>query len=393
MQSDEAHNPQSPGSDPGRAVGPADRNAWLRLIAADVGARRLQALLDALGTPDAVLGASAATLRSAGARPADLEALGAIDTDRVARAAAWLGDPGHALVTRDDTAWPAGLSEIPDAPIALFADGDASLLAMPGLAIVGSRNPTAQGAENATQFARYLAGHGLAIVSGLATGIDAAAHQGALDADGATIAVLGTGIDGYYPASNRALQQRIARDGVVVSEYMPGRPPVAGQFPARNRIISGLSLGTLVVEATRRSGSLITARLAGEQGRSVFAIPGSIHNPLARGCHQLIRQGALLVESADDIFSEIGPRLGAARRAAETDLTERAATPAITDKTAPDDDYARVLEALGWDPLSVDTLAERTALTPAELSSMLLIMELDGLVAKAPGGGYIRGRR
>lgn len=390
MQSDEARNPPSPDTDPD---GPPGRDAWLRLIAADVGARRCGALLDALGTPDAVLGASAAMLRSAGARPADIEALGTVVTDRVERAAAWLAAPGHALVTRDDPGWPAALSEIPDAPIALFADGDASLLAMPALAIVGSRNPTAQGAENATQFARYLAGHGLAIVSGLATGIDAAAHQGALAADGATVAVLGTGIDDYYPPSNRALQQRIARGGVVVSEYMPGRPPVAGQFPARNRIISGLSLGTLVVEATRRSGSLITARLAGEQGRSVFAIPGSIHNPLARGCHQLIRQGALLVESADDIFSEIGPRLGAALRADNGDLTERPATPDATHQTTPDEDYTRVLEALGWDPVSVDTLAERTALTPAELSSMLLIMELDGLVAKAPGGGYIRGGR
>ena len=373
--------------DPPERVDATD--AWLRFLCADLGASRRARLLDALRTPDAVLGASTATLRGAGASPADIEALRHVDGERVARAADWLASSGHGLVTRHDAAWPAALADLPDAPVALFTDGDASLLGMPALAIVGSRNPTAQGRDNALQFARFLARNGLAIVSGLATGIDAAAHSGALDADGATVAVLGTGIDVYYPASNRELQRRIATEGVVVSEYAPGRPAVAGQFPARNRIISGLALGTLVVEATPRSGSLITARLAGEQGRSVFAIPGSIHNPLARGCHQLIRQGALLVESADDIFSEIGPRLADALTTNRLPAQDAAAP----GENPPDADYARVLDALGWDPQGIDVLADRTELTPAELSSMLLIMELDGLVAKAPGGGYIRGRR
>ncbi|MEO1116659.1 MAG: DNA-processing protein DprA [Pseudomonadota bacterium] len=367
----------------------ADRDAWLRLICADLGNAARLKLLDALGSPEHILSASPSTLRGAGAQPADLDALAQVDDGRVRNAAAWLAAPNHHLLTCNEPSWPEALRDIPDAPVALFVDGDPSLLAMPALAIVGSRNPTPQGTDNAQQFARYLAGHGLTIVSGLATGIDASAHRGALAADGATVAVLGTGIDQFYPPGNRDLQLDIARAGCVVSEYAPGRPAVARQFPARNRIISGLALGTLVVEATRRSGSLITARLAGEQGRSVFAIPGSIHNPLSRGCHQLIRQGALLVESVDDIFSDIGPRLSQVSAAAQhaPEITESAP------EQAPDADYQRVLDALGWDPQGIDILAERTALTPAELSSMLLIMELDGLVAKAPGGGYIRGRR
>ncbi|MEO0614675.1 MAG: DNA-processing protein DprA [Pseudomonadota bacterium] len=376
-------------SDPQPAPTNTSSDAWLRLICADLSNGVRSRLIDALGSPDHILGASPATWRAAGAQADDLNALAQIDMDRVRNAATWLAAPDHYLLTHDGPLWPESLRDIPDAPVAFFVDGDPSLLAMPALAIVGSRNPTPQGADNAQQFARYLARQGLVIVSGLATGIDASAHRGALAADGATIAVLGTGIDQYYPSSNRDLQVEIARAGCVVSEYAPGRPAVAGQFPARNRIISGLALGTLVVEATRRSGSLITARLAGEQGRSVFAIPGSIHNPLSRGCHQLIRQGALLVESADDIFSDIGPRLSEATAAAPiaSDSSELAAD------QAPDADYQRVLDALGWDPQGIDILAERTALTPAELSSMLLIMELDGLVAKAPGGGYIRGRR
>ncbi len=376
-------------SDPQPATADTGSDEWLRLICADLGNAARSKLLSALGAPEHILSASPATLRGAGAQPADLDALSQIDDVRVRNATAWLAAPNHHLLTCNGPFWPEALRNIPDAPVALFVDGDPGLLAMPALAIVGSRNPTPQGADNAQQFARYLAGHGLAIVSGLATGIDASAHRGALAANGATVAVLGTGIDQCYPPANRDLQTEIARAGCVVSEYAPGRPAVAGQFPARNRIISGLALGTLVVEATRRSGSLITARLAGEQGRSVFAIPGSIHNPLSRGCHQLIRQGALLVESADDIFSDIGPRLSQVSAAAKN----APGKPESKADQAPDADYQRVLDALGWDPQGIDILAERTALTPAELSSMLLIMELDGLVAKAPGGGYIRGRR
>ena len=300
----------------------------------------------------------------------------------------WLAMPGRQLLTLECPAYPPRLRDIPDPPAWLYAEGDTDLAAMPALAIVGSRNPTRGGAATAREFAAYIASNGLAIVSGLAAGIDAAAHRGALGAGGATVAVLGTAIDIAYPQGNRALQRQIATDGLVLSEYPPGSTAQPGQFPARNRIISGLSLGTLVVEATRRSGSLITARLAGEQGRSVFAIPGSIHNPLAKGCHQLIRQGATLVEEAADVFGEIA-----------TELTERTVThpPSGAQKTAAptpprdaDGDYEKLLAALGWEPVTVDTLASRSGLTIDELSSMLLILELEGTVEACPGGRFTR---
>ena len=253
---------------------------------------------------------------------------------------------------------------------------------MPALAIVGSRNPTAGGLANAKAFAEFVAKQGLAIVSGLASGIDAQAHRGALAANGATIAVLGCGIDQYYPRGNEALHREVVEHGVVISEYAPGCPARAEQFPARNRLISGLSLGTLVVEATRRSGSLITARLAGEQGRSIFAIPGSIHNPLAKGCHQLIRQGALLVEDGADIFLELAQSLPE-QRAAQSP-TAQASEP----DTCVSAEQQQIIDALGHDPVSVDELSKRTGLTSAELSSMLLIMELEGLVRPIAGGAY-----
>lgn len=371
---------------------PIEATAWLTLACVHgVRPRVLNALLDALGGPDALLGAGDAALAAAGASASDRSALHAVDPAWVAAAADWLAAPDHALLVRTDDAYPAALRAIPDPPVALFCDGDPAVLQMPALAIVGSRNPTATGADTARQFAGHLARHGLVITSGLATGIDSAAHEGALAADGGTVAVLGTGIDQHYPSRNRELQRRIADAGVVVSEYAPGVPAAAWRFPARNRIISGLSMGTLVVEATRRSGSLITARLAGEQGRSVFAIPGSIHSPLARGCHELIRQGALLVESADDIFRDIGPRLSDI--AVEAAHNIAASTPDVAPPDSDDADYVRVKNALSWDPQDVDTLASRTGLTAAELSSMLLIMELDGVVTRVPGGGFVRSGR
>jgi DNA processing protein len=273
-------------------------------------------------------------------------------------------------------------------------------LSLPQLAIVGSRNPTAGGRDNATSFAAHLARCGLAITSGLAIGIDTAAHQGALAAEGSTVAVCGTGLDIDYPSANSALAATIAKRGALVSEFPLGMPALQANFPRRNRIISGLTLGTVVVEAAVRSGSLITARLAAEQGREVFAIPGSIHNPLARGCHQLIRQGAKLVETADDILVELRPLLGALVGAAALALQvtvpdERnasAAGPAACRAAGPvlDKAYEILLDALGFEPAGVDTLVERTGFAADEVASMLLILELDGALESRPGGRYVR---
>ncbi|MEN8179706.1 MAG: DNA-processing protein DprA, partial [Pseudomonadota bacterium] len=245
-------------------------------------------------------------------------------------------------------------------------------------------NPTPSGISNAREFASYLAGAGLTIISGLAVGIDGAAHQGALE-DGTTIAVTGTGLDRVYPARHKELAHRIVAQGALVSEFPPGTQPRPENFPRRNRIISGLSVGTLVVEATLRSGSLITARLALEQGREVFAIPGSIHNPQARGCHRLIREGAKLVESAQDITDELGSLLGSL-----TVPSIRHASGNTPNTVNLDPDYEKLLEAMGFDPISVDELINRTGLTAESVSSMLLLLELDGHVSSAPGGYYCR---
>ena len=255
---------------------------------------------------------------------------------------------------------------------------------MPQLAIVGSRNPTPGGRETAGAFARHLAGCGLTITSGLARGIDAAGHRGALAGGGATIAVCGTGADRVYPKNHESLADEIAARGALVSEFPLGTPPGRQNFPRRNRIISGLSLGTLVVEAARQSGSLITAHAALDQGREIFAIPGSVHNPLARGCHQLIRDGAKLVETAADILEELKIL---ARLVAENPATEPGHADTSTER---DPDYQRLLAAIAHDVVPVDVLVERTGLTADAVSSMLLILELQGEVESAPGGAFIR---
>ncbi len=291
----------------------------------------------------------------------------------------WLEADNHHLLIRGDTAYPPRLGDIPGPPKLLFIHGDPDLLSMPAIAIVGSRNPTQGGARNAYEFSRHLAGSGFCIASGLAQGIDTEAHKGALDAEGATVAFLGHGIDRVYPAANRDLAHRIAEHGALVSEFPLGSPPQKGHFPQRNRLISGVSLGTLVVEAAKKSGSLITARLAGEQGREVFAIPGSIHNPMARGCHELIRSGARLVETADDIVSELAPLLGLA---ADESRREPAA------EATPDNDHKALLNIMGYDPVGLDELVSRSGLTIDQLSSMLLILELEGKVEKLSGGRY-----
>ena len=292
--------------------------------------------------------------------------------------------PEPILLSRDSDDYPALLRRLPDAPSQLWIAGDPALLWHAQIAIVGSRNPTQGGRDNARDFARTLARSGLVVTSGLADGIDAEAHRAALDAGQPTIAVLGCGIDVVYPRKNAALYADIAAHGAIVSEYPPGTAARAALFPQRNRIIAGLSLGTLVVEASVQSGSLITARLAAEQGREVFALPGSIHNPMARGCHRLIRDGATLVESAPEIIDALAAparQLGALLQARLDDETPRRAEPAA----ARDPDYERLWNALEHDPLPLDALVQRSGLTVGALSSMLLLMELEGHVSAAHG--------
>ncbi len=307
----------------------------------------------------------------------------------------WLSEPQHYLLGWDDPDYPALLREIPGAPAALFVAGDPNLLWMPQVAIVGSRSASENGMAITRRFARALVNTGFAITSGMADGIDAAAHRSALDAQGRTLAVLGTGPDLVYPRKHRGLAADIAASGALISEFPPGTPGKAEHFPRRNRIISGLALGTLVVEASLKSGSLITARYATEQGREVFAIPGSINSPLARGCHQLIRDGARLTETVDEIIAELsglaaalGDRLRARLQTGPN--SEPAVLPAPATRPQRDADYLRLLDALGHEEADLDTLAERTGLNAGALSSMLLLLELEGEVAGARGGRYTR---
>ncbi len=368
-----------------------ERSAWIRLAGApglDVALVR-QAI--------SVVGSAAALLRSSARRLADLgieeriaSRLAALGSVSVERDLAWLAAPHHNLVTCVSQDYPPLLAETVGAPLALYVDGDPRVLAEPQLAIVGSRNPTAAGRETAHAFAEFLAATGLAITSGLAEGIDGAAHRGALAGGGHTIAVCGTGLDLVFPREHAALAREIAARGALVSEFPIGTPGRRENFPQRNRIISGLTLGTLVVEAARRSGSLITARYAGEQGREVFAIPGSIHNPLARGCHALIRQGAKLVESAEDVLAELPALAGALAEIRRPATTARGQN---MDKDAGnelDKEYKILLDALGFEPASIDKIVERTEFSAEAVASMLLILELKGLVEAHAGGTYCR---
>lgn len=378
-----------------------DLAAWLRLDrTAGVGPETARRLLAAFGLPDNIFGASAAALGEVvSARIA--QALQAPVTPELQalteRTLAWNALPGNHVLTLADAAYPRRLLEIADPPILLYAKGRLELLDAPAIAVVGSRNATAQGLANAEQFSVALCEAGWTIVSGMALGIDTAAHRGSLQVStqqllpgASTIAVIGTGIDIVYPARNRALAHEIAGAGCLLSEYPLGTPALAANFPRRNRLISGLARGVLVIEAAAQSGSLITARMAAEQGRDVFAIPGSIHSPLAKGCHQLIRQGAKLVESAQDILEELpgydAPR-GAARAGVPASL--RAGSESIDaaeDDASPDP----VLLAMGFDPVTHDALAERCSLDSAALAARLLTLELQGKVALLPGGAYQR---
>jgi len=294
----------------------------------------------------------------------------------------WLESSGACLLAATDVAYPALLRESPDAPAVLYVLGNVAALADPQIAMVGSRSCTAGGRETARRFAAWFAQAGLAVTSGLALGIDTASHEGALQAGGLTLAVLGCGLDTCYPRENQKLFDRIAASGALVSEFPPGTAPRAALFPQRNRIIAGLSSGTVVVEAASRSGSLITARLAGIAGRDVFAIPGSIHNEMARGCHELIRQGAKLVERPEDVLSELKISLSAQLLAS--------AKPSPAGGPVLDKEYKILLDALAFEPAGVDTLIERTGLSSESIASMLLVLELDGHVAPHPGGRYSR---
>lgn len=309
----------------------------------------------------------------------------------------WAQQDNNHIIMLGDPEYPALLRETSGPPPLLYVHGLLEALAMPQLAVVGSRNPTPGGTDNAHRFAHSLASSGLCITSGLAVGVDSAAHRGALAANGLTIAVTGTGLDRVYPASNRELAHQIAAQGALVSEFPLGTGVRRANFPRRNRVLSGLSVGTLVVEATVRSGSLITARLAMEQGREVLAIPGSIHNPLARGCHRLLRDGAKLVETAEDVLEELGPlaqlALNARPGGAGQGPLREAAIPAADAPAAEledDADYSVLLDAMGYDPAPVDQLVERSGLTAEAVSSMLLILELNGSIEAMPGGLYAR---
>jgi DNA processing protein len=351
---------------------------WATLaLSPGIGPQRFLQLLQRFGSATAVLAASRSQL--AGLLEGDaLDALGGdIARQSAADALAWAQQPGCSLLTLNDADYPCQLAEAGAAPPLLFARGQRALLATPMLAIVGSRNATPQGEDNARTFAKRLAAQGYTIVSGLAGGIDAAAHEGALAAGGGTIAIIGTGIDRVYPASNRKLAHQIAEQGLILSEFALGMGPLAQHFPRRNRIIAGLCRGCLVVEATLQSGSLITARLSLEAGREVMAIPGSILNPQARGCHRLIKDGARLVETVDDVLDEIGkPSLPPPDTTAQT---EQGTTQG-----------SDILHAMGYDPVDADTLASRLGLTAGDVYAMLLELELLGHVDSMQGGRYQR---
>jgi DNA processing protein len=336
----------------------------------------MRALLKAFGGPQAIYAAPSSALRQYLAEPVVRAIAAGIDEARIKPALNWLAQTGNQLLTLADADYPPRLLQISDPPLVLYLKGRRELLTQPMLAIVGSRNASAQGVRDAHAFARSLSDAGLTIASGLALGIDAAAHEGALAGRAGTVAVMGTGMDIIYPARNRPLALRIAEAGLIVSEFAPGTPSVASNFPRRNRIISGLSQGCLVIEATLQSGSLITARQALEQGREIFALPGSIHSPFSRGCHALIKQGAKLVESAQDVLDELN-------WAVQVDM----------EKTLVQDDAGDpIWNHLGHAPMTLDSLIECTGLTASTLSAMLLDRELAGQVATLPGGLYQRTR-
>jgi len=351
-----------------------EAEAWLRLgLIPGLGPAAFRELLSAFGSPEQAIGAAGSAL----SRVVGDELAAAVQrgpqAELLETTRQWLALPGNRLLTLADSEYPSRLLQIDQPPPLLYAKGRIELLAAQALAIVGSRNATPGGAANAEAFARELSDAGFAIVSGLALGIDAAAHRGGLNGASSSIAIVGTGLDIVYPGRNQSLAHELAMQGLLLSEFPLGTKPLAGNFPRRNRLISGLSRGVLVVEAAPQSGSLITARYALEQGREVFAIPGSIHSPLSKGCHQLIKQGAKLVETAQDILEELGA----------------VAAPARDSEPAAAHDSPS-LAALGHDPIDIDTFCTRSGLTAEKASAMLLSLELDGRIARLPGGKFQR---
>lgn len=373
---------------------------WLALLhAPTVGSITFKKLLKKFGSARQLFELGEMAWRDFGAKKALIEYLHAPDWAQVEKDLAWQAKEKNCILTLNDAHYPSLLAEIHDSPPILFVHGNAAILNTGQIAMVGTRNPSVHGQRDATEFAQYLAEAGFTITSGLALGVDTAAHEGALRAAGTTIAVAGTGLDRVYPARNRDLAHQIAEKGALISEFSIGTEAQAKNFPRRNRIISGISTGTLVVEAALKSGSLITARQAAEQGREVFAIPGSIHNPLARGCHALIREGAKLVETANDVVEELLIHLPSLHNTAIKPLkssqqhntaTEKS-TQKVTDSLADlDPDYQNLVQIMGATPLSIDELVEKSGLTAGVISSMLLILELRGLIASQPGGLYLR---
>lgn len=351
---------------------------WVALsLIHGLGGEAFRRLLQTFGEPSHIFSTGRAALERV-VRPPIAQAIAAgIDEGKLAPTLKWLDDPINHIITLADTDYPQALLEVPDPPPLLYVKGRSDLLNRPAIAIVGSRNATQQGLANAELFARFLSDNGLCIVSGMALGIDGAAHRGGLQGASSSIAVVGTGLDVVYPARHRALAHELAQEGTLVSEFPLGTPSKAANFPRRNRIISGLTQGCLVVEAALQSGSLITARLAAEQGRDVFAIPGSIHSPLSKGCHYLIKQGAKLVESAQDILGELGYH----------------AEPVVSPGNGPAGGTAeeRILaRCLGFDPVGIDALVACSGLTSDSVSAILLLMELDGRISSLPGGLYQR---
>jgi DNA processing protein len=361
--------------------------AWVQLARTPaLAAATLAQALQRLHSPQGLISATDADLAEAGIGGTAREYLRASRRAASAAELSWLEHASHHLVPCTAAEYPGMLRSYENRPLALYVAGRLDALQDPPLAVVGSRRPTRGGAETAFEFSRALAGRGLVISSGLAAGIDVAAHRGALAAQGFTLAVLGTGVDRIYPESSRGVSEDIMYSGALVSSFALGTPPRAKNFPRRNQLIAALSLGTLVVEAARGSGSLITARAAQRLGRPVLAIPGSIHNPLSRGCHRLIKEGAHLAESADDVlkrldFSAFFARPPRAASALQTSTPSRAGM---------DKEHKILLDALGFDPADLDTLIVRTGLKPEAVSSMMLILELEGHVQAAPGGRYSR---
>ena len=372
---------------------------WLTIVnAPSIGGASLIKAIESLGGAAAVAAASARDLIRHGFPQAAADAITRPDQAAMEKGLHWLSQPGHHLLCWDSDDYPVLLRRINGPPAALFVDGDPGCLWQPQIAVIGSRNPTAGGLDHARDFASTLARQGMTITSGLASGIDSAAHAAAMDAGAMTIAVNGTGLDIVYPASSRQLAQRVRSQGAMISEFPLGTQPRRQHFPSRNRIISGLSLAVLVIEAGLNSGTLITARKAAEQGRDVFALPGSLHNPMAKGCHRLIREGARLVETTADIMQELGPIAAELQMEIRQRLEQAGDGPGQADEKPArqkntlldDSDYNAVWEVLGYDPKPVDTIIEQSGLSAREVSSMLLMMELKGMVKKHSNGRFFR---